>query len=83
MDGLMMKYFVLKPAGNDKYAAASRAAMRRYAKLIQGDNPTLASDLLSWADREYGIAHCGDDAQLANEQATPRDTFCPLTDFGR
>lgn len=31
MDGLMMKYFVLKPRGNDAYAAASRAAMHAYA----------------------------------------------------
>lgn len=53
MDGLMMKYFVLKPHGKDQYARASRAAMRRYAKVIAAESPTLASDLLSWADREY------------------------------
>jgi hypothetical protein len=31
MNGLLMKYFVLKPAGDDRYAAASRKAMRAYA----------------------------------------------------
>ncbi len=29
MDGLLMKYFVLKPKGGDVYAKASRMAMRR------------------------------------------------------
>ena len=42
MTGLEMKYFVLKPRGNDRYAAASRAAMRRYADVIVGENPALA-----------------------------------------
>lgn len=53
MDGLLMKYFVLKPAGSDKYAAASRGAMRRYADLIVGENPGLAGDLRKWADAEH------------------------------
>jgi hypothetical protein len=70
MDELLMKYFVLKPAGKDQYAAASRAAMRRYAKVIAATNPTLASDLHSWAEREFGKAWEGDDAtaeRIANE----------------
>ena len=41
MTGLKMKYFVLKPSGGDKYAEASRKAMRAYANHIQGENPEL------------------------------------------
>ena len=52
MNGLEMKYFVLKPKGTDPYAKASRAAMRKYAVLIKDTNPDLASDLDEWADRE-------------------------------
>ena len=50
MNGLLMKYFVLKPAGNDAYAAASRAAMWRYAEMIENKNPDLARDLCKWVD---------------------------------
>jgi hypothetical protein len=50
--GLQLRYFVLKPKGTDRYAKASRAAMRRYAKLIQEENPELAQDLREWAERE-------------------------------
>lgn len=53
MSGLIMKYFVLKPHGADQYARASRAAMRRYAKVVAGENPELAKELIEWADREY------------------------------
>jgi hypothetical protein len=60
MTGLEMKYFVLKPKGKSQYAAASRAAMRRYAKVIASDNPGLAEELHSWAEREFGIAWGGD-----------------------
>ena len=56
MAGLQMKYFVLKPGGNDKYAAASRAAMRRYARLIEPENPELAQELVAWADAEFANA---------------------------
>lgn len=52
MTGLQMKYFVLKPAGNDEYAKASRAAMRQYARMIEWVNPELANDLRKWADSE-------------------------------
>ena len=52
MDGLIMKYFVLKPRGDDIHAAASRAAMRTYATMIQKDNLELADQLRAWADNE-------------------------------
>lgn len=52
MDGLVMKYFVLKPAGDDIYAKASRSAMRAYALKIKDANPELCRELREWADRE-------------------------------
>ena len=52
MDGLVMKYFVLKPHGDDQYAAASRKAMRAYASHIQSENESLCQELREWADRE-------------------------------
>ena len=52
MDGLHLKYFVLKPRGYDIYAAASRAAMRAYANMIRSDNQSLSNELREWADRE-------------------------------
>ena len=51
-EGLLMKYFVLKPHGNDMYAEASRSAMREYANSIFGTNPDLARDLWGWIERE-------------------------------
>jgi hypothetical protein len=53
MQGLEMKYFVLKPKGSDEYALASRGAMRKYASLIHRTNPELASGLTAWAEQEY------------------------------
>jgi hypothetical protein len=62
MNGLEMKYFVLKPRSrelNDMYAAASRKALRAYAGHIAPINPELASGLLAWAkiesDRENAL----------------------------
>lgn len=52
MTGLVMKYFVLKPKGDDAYAKASRAAMRQYARLIREENQELHDELMAWADRE-------------------------------
>lgn len=52
MDGLLMKYFVLKPSGTDTYAAASRAAMRAFANVIRSENVQLSDDPRAWADRE-------------------------------
>lgn len=51
-DGLMMKYFVLKPKGDDPHALASREAMRVYADVIEESNPTLAAELRTWVTRE-------------------------------
>ena len=45
---LRMKYFVLKPGGDDEYAAASRAAMLRYAQFIEQENGDFAVDLREW-----------------------------------
>ena len=47
-DGLKLKYFVLKPMGNDAYAHASREAMRVYAHHISEVNPEFAGDILEW-----------------------------------
>ena len=52
MSGLIMKYFVLKPKGNDEYARASRVAMRAYADWIKKTNPDLAEQLMDWANKE-------------------------------
>ena len=52
MSGLKMKYFILKPKGNDAYAEASRAAMNQYARLIESENPQLAEELREWTARE-------------------------------
>ena len=52
MQGLRMKYFVLKPEGEDIYAEASRKAMRAYAAHIFVENPQFANDLKEWAKTE-------------------------------
>jgi hypothetical protein len=52
MEGLVMKYFVLKPGGDDIYALASRLAMREYAKIIVAYNPELSRGLDDWATEE-------------------------------
>ncbi|MBU1082753.1 MAG: hypothetical protein KKB59_19950 [Spirochaetes bacterium] len=52
MAGLMMKYFVLKPEGDDEYAIASRNAILEYAKSIKSTNSDLARDLIDWAHDE-------------------------------
>jgi len=54
MSGLKMKYFVLKPAGDNIYSEASRAAMKEYARVIIDENPNLANDLLKWVSNEFG-----------------------------
>jgi hypothetical protein len=51
-NGLRMKYFVLKPEGDDEYAIASRMAMRAYAKEIEMFNLPLANDLRDWVEQE-------------------------------
>ena len=52
MTGLQMKYFVLKPKGDDVYAIASRCAMRAYALYIEFEDPELAKALYAWATDE-------------------------------
>ena len=56
MEGLKMKYFVLKPEGEDKYAEAARDAMRAYANTINQENPVLAKELREWAQKEMDAA---------------------------
>lgn len=50
MSGLKMKYFVLKPDGDDQYAEASRDAIIAYARCIDDYNSELAEDLYYWVD---------------------------------
>ena len=52
MKGLLLKYFVLKPKGDDVYASASRKAMRVYARHVEKENPILAEELRQWAMKE-------------------------------
>jgi len=52
MEGLQMKYFVLKPKGNDRYAQAARKAMRAYALHIQNENIDLANQMRDWVKKE-------------------------------
>lgn len=52
MEGLQMKYFVLKPKGNTKYHNASRLAMTAYANAIEDENPELAKELMNWVFNE-------------------------------
>lgn len=56
LTGLQMKYFILKPKGNDPYAEASRCAMYAYAQSIEPENPELADDLMEWWGRERAAA---------------------------
>ena len=50
MDGLKMKYFVLRPDKDDDHAFASRMAIRAYAANIRKVNPQLAKDLNEWVE---------------------------------
>ncbi len=55
MNGLVMKYFILKPKAKSKddiYAMASQDAMLAYADAIQNENPQLAKELNNWAGEE-------------------------------
>lgn len=54
MTGLEMKYFVLKPAGDGPYSAASRAAMKAYADVIETENYGLSHELQKWVIEEQG-----------------------------
>lgn len=50
-DDLFLKYFVLKPEGDDIYALASRRAMREYARTIEKEAPRFAKELIAWANK--------------------------------
>ena len=50
MNGLKMKYFVLRPVKDDDHAFASRMAIRAYAANIRKTNPQLAKDLNEWIE---------------------------------
>lgn len=56
---LKMKYFVLKPKGNDVYAQASRKALRAYADFIVKYDSELADSLYKWARDEMNNAFKG------------------------
>lgn len=49
---MKMKYFVLKPKGQDVMARASRAAMLAYADEVNNTDQKLAEDLRNWATYE-------------------------------
>ena len=51
--GMEMRYFVLKPKGDNVYAQASRVAMQVYADFIRLEDPQMAEDLYAWLDRVY------------------------------
>lgn len=55
---LQMKYFVLKPKGDNPYARASRHAMATYAREIKFTDPDLAKELLEWANTESFLSVC-------------------------
>ena len=53
---LEMKYFVLKPKGDNPYAAASRIAMKAYAEAIIDENALLYNDLEQWRlDEQHAV----------------------------
>lgn len=57
---LKMKYFVINPAskaGGDRYAMASRIAMRAYAEAIRETDPEMAEELWMWANMEEDKEH--------------------------
>ena len=54
--GLLLRYFVIKPKGNNIYAKASREAMWKYAEVIESTNLIFADDLKEWALKEESLA---------------------------
>jgi len=86
---LKMKYFVLNPKSkclDDKYALASRVAMRAYAEAIRGTNQKLATQLNTWA-REAWLAkmHTFGVSSLLTPKSTsikkPNPLTAPWPDF--
>ena len=65
--GVEMKYFILKPKSrhaDDKYAQASRHAMKTYSEFICTENPALSKGLYDWQKREQDI----EDAKRYSEE---------------
>lgn len=56
MDGLLLKYFVLRPKGIDAHAQASREAMLAYSNRMSYSNPLLAGEIASWVKKEQSEA---------------------------
>lgn len=73
MSSLLMKYFVLKPRGNDSYSNASRQAMLTYAKEIEAENPLLAVDLCIWVDSEINQV---ESRKVKKDAQSPQDKAC-------
>lgn len=48
MNGLHMKYFVLKPKKGDRYGEASIRAIYSYAYQIENTNKELSDELIAW-----------------------------------
>jgi len=64
-----MKYFVVKPKGDNPYAKASRVAIKAYAKSIEDENPQLCHDLCMWEIEEQGnVNRQKIDAQFAADE---------------
>ena len=55
-NGLKLKYFVVRPEGNDTHARASRAALRTYSAVILKENEQLSKDIEIWVTKEEQIA---------------------------
>jgi len=76
---LELKYFVLKPKSKhygDLHAAASRTAMRAYARMVRRDDPDLAHALMEWANSEQ-------EADYALQDQARARIFPPLEDHQR
>jgi hypothetical protein len=77
--GLEMKYFVLKPRSKsvgDKWAKASREAIRTFAREIADIDPDLADSLCRWADeemtRELDLASFPNPKYVRSKRGRPR-----------
>jgi len=71
--GIEMKYFILKPKSksvDDKYAQASRHAMKAYSNFIYAQDPALAKELYDWQKKEQ----CIEDAMMIANQTLDSDT---------
>ena len=87
MKGLQMKYFVLKPGGNDVFAKASRVAMIRYAGEIMDTDRGFALDIIKWVGDEEALVEKEKEREARIEKAAekfprnsaPRDPF----EYGR